>query len=142
VEINQRVILSEQMSPLIIADLILVLHAIFVAVVVGGVPLILLGGWRGWHWVRRRGFRVIHLGMIGFVVLETCIGMTCPLTVWEHALRRQGGGGDDGQDFIAHWVGILLFHHFPHWVFNALYGGFGLLVLSLWWLVPCARKRA
>jgi hypothetical protein len=130
------------MPPLILADIILVLHALFVGVVVGGVPLILVGGWRGWRWVRQRGFRLLHLGMIGFVVLEICIGMPCPLTVWERALRRQGGVGDDGQDFIAHWVGTLLFHHFPAWVFTTLYGGFGLLVLSLWWVVPCVRKRA
>lgn len=130
------------MSPAFVANLILVIHALYVGVVVVSVPLIMFGGWRGWGWVRNPWFRYTHLAMIGFVVLELAIGMTCPLTAWEHAARLAAGSAQrDSQDFIAYWVGRLLFYHFPPWVFAVLYISFGALVAALFYFVPVRRFR-
>jgi hypothetical protein len=49
-----------------IADAILVVHALFVLFVVGGFALVLAGA-RRWSWVRNRTFRVLHLVAIVFV---------------------------------------------------------------------------
>lgn len=124
---------------LLLADFILLFHALYVGVVVCSVPLIMIGGWCGWRWVRSPLYRFIHLAMIGIVVVEVFIGMACPLTIWEKALRAQPGSGEE-PGFIAHWVGRALFHHYPQWVFNTAYIAFGLLVLSLFYFVPVRRS--
>ncbi len=130
------------MSPAFVANAILVIHALFVAFVVFSVPLIIIGGWRGRRWVRNPWFRYTHLAMIGFVVLELAIGMTCPLTEWEHAARLAAGSAQrDSQDFIAYWVGRLLFYSFPQWVFGVLYVSFSALVAALFYFVPVRCRR-
>lgn len=54
----------------ILADVTIALHAVFVLFVIVGQVLILAGWLRGWGWTRWRLFRLLHLGSIGFVVLE------------------------------------------------------------------------
>jgi hypothetical protein len=130
------------MPALYIANAILFFHALFVSVVVFSVPLIAIGGWRGWRWVRNPWFRFIHLGMIGFVAMEALIGMECPLTTWESDLRNSiGQAGYDREGFIAQGLSHVMFYAFPHWVFTAIYVGFGLLVASLFYLVPVRRAQ-
>jgi Protein of Unknown function (DUF2784) len=114
-----------------IADVILVVHALFVLFVVGGFVLILLGAGR-WSWVRNRVFRILHLAAIVFVAAEALLGVTCPLTMWEDMLR--GGGAE--RSFMGRWVARLLYYDFPEWVFAAAYCVFTLAVVFAWWLVP------
>jgi hypothetical protein len=108
-----------------LADLILVVHFCFVLFVVGGLFLIWLGAARDWRWVRNFWFRIAHLVAIAFVAGESLVGLACPLTVWEDALR--GGAGEAG--FIQRWVGRLLYYDFPEWVFIAAYLLFALAVV-------------
>lgn len=120
------------------ADVVLVVHFAFVAFVVGGLFLILLGAWRGWAWVRAPLFRYLHLAAIVFVAAEALLGVACPLTIWEDALR----GAAPERGFIERWVGPLLFYDFPGWVFTAAYVGFAALVaLTLWVVPPRPRKQ-
>ena len=70
------------------ADLVVVVHFAFVAFVVFGLLLTLVGGVRRWEWVRGVYFRASHLAAIGFVVVESLCGITCPLTVWEQQIGR------------------------------------------------------
>lgn len=130
------------MSPATLADCILVLHALFVSVVVLSVPLIAIGGMRGWRWVRSAWFRFGHLAMIAFVAGESLIGMACPLTVWENQLRIHASQqGYDNDDFVATWVSRLIFYHFPPWVFTVAYVSFALLVAGLFYFVPVRLRR-
>lgn len=128
-------------SPVVIADFVLVIHALFVGVVVLSVPLIAIGAWRGWRWVRNPAYRFTHLGMIAFVAGESLIGMNCPLTVWESRLRMNAGQEGYSNDFIAVWLDKLLFYHLPQWVFPVGYVGFALLVASLFYFVPVRFRR-
>jgi len=114
-----------------IADAILVVHALFVLFVVGGFVLILAGA-RRWGWVRNRTFRIFHLAAIAFVTAEALLGVTCPLTVWEDALRGVG----TERSFIGRWVTRFLYYDFPEWVFASAYCAFTLAVVGAWWLVP------
>ena len=114
-----------------IADAVLVVHALFVLFVVGGFLLILLGAAR-WGWVRNRRFRILHLAAIGFVTAEALLGITCPLTIWEDMLR----GGSSGRSFIGRWVARLLYYDLPEWVFVVAYSAFTLTVVAAWWIVP------
>ena len=53
------------------ADPLLFIHAAFIAFVVVGQLLILLGLALRWHWVRNFWFRIVHLVFIMFVVVQT-----------------------------------------------------------------------
>ena len=126
---------------MLIADLILVTHALFVAFVILGLVAILLGGFRCWGWVRNWWFRVIHLLAIGFVVAESWLGLVCTLTEWESRLRLRAGGSAYADSFIQHWLHELLFYDFPAWVFTVVYTVFGVLVLIAWLRVPPGRAQ-
>ena len=119
----------------LLADALLVLHAGVVLFVVGLLPLVLLGGWQGWHWVRHRGLRLLHLGVMVFVAAQAWLGQLCPLTVWEQDLRRLAGQASHTESFMAHWLERLLYWDLPWWVFVTAYTAFALLVALAWWLV-------
>lgn len=116
-----------------LADVVLVVHFAFVLSVVGGFALILAGAALGWRWVRNRAFRYAHLAAIVFVAAESLVGIACPLTVWEHVLRRTA---PDGPSFVAHWVSRLLYYDLPGWAFTTGYVVFASAVAVTFWLVP------
>jgi hypothetical protein len=118
-----------------LADAIVVLHLLIVLFVVGGVPLIYLGAALSWSWVRRRRWRLLHLGAILFIAAESLLGIACPLTVWEDTLR--GRQADVG--FIERLVDRLIFYDAPTWVFTVAYVAFATLVLATWIAVPPSR---
>ena len=120
----------------IAADLLLAVHASFVLFVVLGLVLILVGGVRGWPWVKNPWFRLSHLLAIGVVVAQAWIGVICPLTSLEVALRSRAGEAVYSGSFISHWVEALLFYEAPLWVFAICYTAFGLLVAASWIIVP------
>lgn len=126
---------------LIPADLILVTHALFVAFVVLGLVVILLGKYLCWNWVRNRWFRVIHLLAIGIVMAESWLGLICPLTEWESRSREAAGGSVYASSFIQHWLHEILFYDFAPWVFTVAYTAFGIMVLIAWLLVPPGHAR-
>ncbi len=119
-----------------LADAILVVHFAFVLFVVLGFALVLVGGVRGWRWVRNRAFRYAHLAAIAFVAVEALAGIACPLTVWENALRH---AGPEGPSFVGRWVSRLLYHDLPEWVFTVAYVLFAIAVAVTLWLVPPER---
>ena len=131
--------LDNMPAPALAADLILVLHALIVAFVVFGQLLVIVGGLRGWQWVRNLWFRLAHLVTVGYVVVQTWLGQLCPLTVWEQNLRRAAGQAVHDQSFIEFWLGRILFFDLPWWVFIAIYTAFALVVLWSWWWLPPRR---
>lgn len=120
----------------LLADAVLVAHVLFVAFVVGGLGFIWVGAWRGWAAARNFRFRIIHLAAITLVTAETIVGIACPLTVWEDALR--GNGSDLG--FVARWLRRLLYYDLPPQVFVLTYIAFALVVLATFYLIPPRRK--
>ena len=119
------------------ADLILIIHFLFVSFVVCGLALIWIGAAASWHWVRNWWFRIAHLGAIFLVAAEALLGMVCPLTVWEDALR----GAPTETSFVARWLHRVLFYSFPEWVFTVAYVLFALAVAATFWMVPLQRRR-
>lgn len=125
------------MSNFIIADLIVVIHLIYVTIVVGGLFVILIGGALKWRFVRNFWFRVIHLAMILIVVFEALFGIVCPLTDWEYDLRVAAGQQDvTNMSFIARLVHHLIFFEFPPYVFTIGYCLFALAVIISWRRIP------
>lgn len=125
----------------IAADAVVVLHAAYALFVVLALLAICIGIARKAAWVRNLKFRLIHLAMILFVVAESWLGITCPLTVLEKRLRQLAGQETYTGDFLANAVHDLLFFEFEPWVFTVVYTVFGLLVAATFVLAP-PRWRA
>ena len=134
--------MSEQSLLLLLADALLLIHVLFVGFVVLGLVAIYLGFFLHWRWVRNRWFRILHLMAIVIVVLQAWLGMICPLTTWEMALREQAGAAVYAGSFIQHWLHQLLYWQAPDWVFIVVYTVFGALVLASWFIVrPASRTN-
>jgi hypothetical protein len=114
----------------IIADGVLTLHVALVTFVIAGQVLV-MHGWRvGWSWTRNLVFRLTHLAVVVFVVLETWFSFTCPLTALEGWLRRRAGHAvRDDVGCIAYWVQKLFFYSAPEWIFGVVYSLFALAVV-------------
>ena len=124
------------------ADAILVVHFLFVGFVVIGLALVYVGAWRGWRWIANVWFRGAQLAAIGVVVAQAWLGMVCPLTTWEMALRERAGEATYQGAFVAHWIERMLYYEAPAWVFTAVYTAFALLVVASWLVVPPRRKTS
>src|SRR5262245_5814882 len=130
------------MSDLALADLVVAIHVGYVAFVVVGEILILIGIWRHWGWVRNRWFRILHLLAILIVAGEAMLNITCPLTVWEAQLRGRAGqvmtaGNSASQGtFLGKLMHELIFYDIPDWVFNTSYVIFAVLVALTFWYAP------
>lgn len=125
------------MGYLLIADLLLAVHVLFVAFVVFGLILVIVGGWLSWSWVRNPWFRWAHLASIAVVVVQSWFGIICPLTNWEMAFRAKAGGATYAGSFIVHWLDKILYYQAPAWVFALAYTLFGLFVVAGWfWVRP------
>lgn len=126
---------------LILADLILVTHALFVAFVILGLVVMLPGRLWHWDWVRNWRFRVTHLLAVGIVIAESWLGLVCPLTEWENRSREAAGSSGYSSSFIQHWLQEILFYDFDPWVFIVVYTVFGILVIAAWFFVPPVRHN-
>ena len=129
----------EQKLLLIAADTILITHVIFVVFVVLGLVSIYVGYFLKWPWVRNWWFRVSHLVAIAIVVLQSWVGMICPLTTWEMYLRKAADDVVYSGSFIQHWLHSILYYNAPEWVFILCYTFFGCLVLASWFIVNPIR---
>ena len=120
----------------ILAYCVMVVHFAYVAFVVVGLMLILLGVLLSWRWVRGFTFRLLHLVAIGYVVAESLLGVVCPLTTWEKNLRTLAGQPTNQEGFLALWLHAVMFFQAEPWVFTTAYVVFGLIVLATFVLAP------
>ena len=119
-----------------LADAVLVLHALIVLFIVGGLMAIWAGTALQYAWVRNRAFRVLHLAAIGVVAILAALDVPCPLTVLEDRLRT---GGTVEQGFVQRWVSHWLYYDFPAWMFAVAYVVFLLIVAVTWRFIPPRR---
>jgi hypothetical protein len=78
----------------LLADLVVVVHALFVVFVLLGAFLALR-----WHWIVW-----IHIPAAVWGVLIEYGGWICPLTPLENYLRREAGQAEYTGDFIQHYL--------------------------------------
>jgi hypothetical protein len=121
---------------LILADVVLILHAAFVLFVVCGLLCVIAGKFARWPWVSNPWFRMLHLLAIIIVMVQAWLGIVCPLTKLENYLRTAEDVMYYQGSFIQHWVEFFLYYDAPAWVFALLYTVFGGLVIYSWFLVP------
>jgi polyferredoxin len=125
----------------LLADVVLALHVLIVAFVIGGLALIVIGNLRKWRWVNALWFRLAHLGAIAVVVAEVWLGVICPLTTLEMWLREKADATTYNGSFIEHWLQRILYYEAPSWVFTLGYSLFGLIVVATWFCFPPISKH-
>ncbi len=137
----------------LLADFIVVVHLVYMAVVLFGQVGIMLGHHLGWRWVRNPWFRIIHMTMILVVVYEAVQGIECPLTTWERDLRVEAGQiaanyRDDpnwtvnNASFVARLArGVLMCPASWEPILHQSYYFFGGLVVATAILVPPRFRR-
>ncbi len=97
------------MTDLIFADVILVIHFLWVIFMIGGFVLTLCAfRWKRlfeWFWLR-----TIHVVGIVFVATLEIFGWYCPLTTWEMALRQHvDPNAVYAGSFVIHWIERLIY---------------------------------
>lgn len=133
------------MSPSLLAaaaDAILLFHLAVVLFNVAGLVVIPLGAWRGWDFVRRFWWRVVHIAILAVVALQAVAGRACFLTLWQAELLRQAGESASAAPLIERLVTRVMFWPLPLWFFAALYVAVCAYTVLLWWLVPPRLRQA
>jgi len=104
-------------SPRLLADLLVVLHLLFILFVVLGGLLVLR--WPRLAWV--------HLPVATYGVLIEMVGWMCPLTPLENRLRLEAGQAGYAGGFVEHYIIPLVY---PPGLTPALQMVLGVLVLA------------
>jgi Protein of Unknown function (DUF2784) len=100
------------------ADLVLVVHLLFIVFVVGGVFL-------AWRWPR---LIWVALPTMVYGALVEFAGFTCPLTALQNYLLRRGGERGYRGGFISHYLVQVIY---PPGLTRAIQIGLGLFVVLL-----------
>lgn len=99
-------------------DLVVAVHLLFIAFVVGGVFL-------AWRWPR---IIWVHIPVAVYGALVEFVGFTCPLTLLENDLRRHAGEQGYRDGFIDHYLVEVIY---PPGLTRGMQVGLGLLVLLI-----------
>jgi hypothetical protein len=118
----------QENQAMLLADLVLLLHLLVVVFNIGGLLLIVAGGFAGWQCIRYRRWRLVHLALALLIAIEAWVGANCPLTVLENALRGQ----QNAQSFVGRIMTALIYWDAPPWFFIALYSAYLLAVFAAW----------
>jgi hypothetical protein len=113
------------------ADVVVSVHLLVVIFMIVGLLLILVGGLMRWSWVRNRWFRLTHLGIMAYIVINAIRGKVCFLTIWERELRRDAGQwGDHDISFVGRLFRDALYVEIPQASLDKVYLVFGALVIA------------
>ena len=121
-----------------IADALLLVHFCLAAFIAFGFFLIPVGHQLGWHWIKNRNVRLLHLFLMGFITAETIVGLTCPLTLLENMFRDI----KYSSSFMSNWMAEILYWDLPSKVFVLLYSLCLGWVLILWKICPPIKKMS
>jgi hypothetical protein len=106
------------MISVLAAELVLLLHVLFVVFAVVGAPLVL---WRRWIiW--------LHLPAVAWAATVEFYGLICPLTPLENWLRTGSGAMPYEDGFVAHYLWPMLY---PAGLTREIQTGLGWAVLVL-----------
>jgi len=83
----------------VLADLVLVVHAAFVAFALLGALMALRWRWLPW----------LHVPAVAWGAFVELSGRVCPLTPLENSLRLEAGSASYSGDFIEHYLFPLLY---------------------------------
>lgn len=124
------------------ADALVGIHILYVAYIVAGLVLILVGLRRRWNWIRNPWFRITHLVAILIVIYEIIVKANCPLTTWEMQLRAMAGQAVNQTTFMDRLLSFILVADAPRWLVSGLYFAFGLAITLAFVFAPPRWRRA
>lgn len=103
----------------LLADAVVVIHALFIVFTVLGGLLVLR-----WHWIA-----FLHLPAAAWgVIVQVVVDGHCPLTPLEWYFRDRGGQAGYGESFIDHYLTSLIYvDDPPAWLHTTL-GAFVLVI--------------
>ena len=103
----------------VLADAVVVIHALFIVFTVLGGLLVLR-----WHWVA-----LLHLPAAAWgVIVQVAVGGRCPLTPLESYFRERGGEAGYGESFIDHYLTSLIYVSDPPAWLHPTLGAFVLTI--------------
>ena len=100
------------------ADVVMIVHLLFICFVVAGAFL-------SWRWPR---IVWVHLPAVIYAALVEFASLTCPLTLLEDDLRQRAGEAGYSGGFIDHYLIKVIY---PPGLTHAMQIGLGVLVLLL-----------
>ncbi|UCF88709.1 MAG: DUF2784 domain-containing protein [bacterium] len=106
----------------ILADILMLLHFLWAAFMVIGLPLGLI--------LRSPTLRWVHFGGMMVTAAIAAVGLYCPLTVWEEMLRWKTDPAfrfDNG--FLARHLSTILYPGVDPWIIRTATVAWGLLTL-------------
>ena len=118
------------------ADIILFIHALFIAFVVLSLILIVVGIIRKWHWTRSFWFRAANLLAIVIVAVNAWLGKICPLTIWENQMREAAGGDVYPSTFVGYYLQKVIYYDLPLWAFAIGYTFLAVIIVITWIVWP------
>ncbi len=121
----------------ITADLVLIIHFMIVVFISSLFLLIPMGYQFYWKWVKKLKLRLIHLGLMTLITIETIIGITCPLTIIESHLR----GIYISNSFLGSLVSKIIFWELPRLFFMILYILCLFWTIFIWFRFPPEKKK-
>lgn len=120
------------------ADAVVAIHVAYIAYVVVGQGLIVIGAALRRQWARNPWFRFTHLLAIVIVAVEEWFCWRCPLTTWEEQLRTLGGQSVEGGTFMGRFLHDLMFvdEHLSTDAITMLHYAFAVLVVQALVMYP------
>lgn len=106
------------MQHALLANVLLVIHGLFIL-------FVLLGGALVWRWPR---LAWLHLPAVAWAAWVAWAGWICPLTPMENALRRAAGQAGYGGGFIEHYLAAWIY---PDGLTRGVQIGLGVFVILL-----------
>ncbi len=122
-----------------LSDILVVLHFLWAAFMIGGFVLAVVGIFRP---ACRRLLKLRTTHLIGIVVTATVplwSGL-CPLTIWESTLREGPGMADVPRSFLADYAYQLLYINVPVWVITLVTTLVALTSVILYIIYPPWKK--
>lgn len=116
------------MNPRLLADAVLVLHALFIAFAVFGGLFTFTKG----HW--KKPLLTLHLACAAWAATVVIMGWTCPLTPLEQQLRLAAGQQSYSSSFIEHYLLAVIYPEGLTRIVQIALGA-GVVVLMLWFMV-------
>ena len=117
-----------------LADLLVVIHLLFILFVIfGGLAVI----WRKW-------VAFLHIPAAVWGALIEFEGWICPLTPWENQLRQAGGQAGYSGGFIEHYLIPVIYPDYLTWQIQLTLGIF-VIVINVFiygWILLRWRKRS
>lgn len=114
-----------------LADLVLVIHLLFIVFAVGGGLLALRWRWMPW----------LHLPALAWGATVEFTGWICPLTPLENALRQAGGAAGYAESFIERYLLPLIYPGALTRELQFVLGGLLLLINAAVYALLWYRRR-